>query len=193
VDFDMIRKFRMALLLSVFLALVLPLTALAHGRTEVGDYQFVIGFRVEPAYAGEPNGLDLFVTNKNTEEPVNGLEETLQVEIIHGASKQELEIRTQFGQDGAYTADVLPTEAGDYTWHIWGDVEGTPVDITMTSSPDTFSAVRSKSEVSFPAAEPTVHDLQAEIQRASTMGLVGAILGGLSLVVSLVGFFRKHS
>jgi hypothetical protein len=189
----MIRKLRAALLLSFLFALLPSLTVLAHGRTEVGDYQFVIGFRTEPAYAGEPNGLDLSVTNKDTEEPVTGLEDTLQVEIIYGASKQELDIRTQFGEDGAYTADVLPIEAGDYTWHIWGDVEGTPVDITMASSPDTFSAVRAKSEVSFPAAEPTVHDLQAEIQRASTMGIVGAVLGGLGLVVGLVGFFRKRS
>jgi hypothetical protein len=82
-------------------AFLLSTTALAHGRTEVGDYELIIGFHNEPAYQGEPNGLDLFVTNMTTGEPVNGLEETLQVEIIYGASKRELTMETQFGQDGA--------------------------------------------------------------------------------------------
>lgn len=83
----------------------------------------VIGFHNEPAYQGEPNGLDMFVTNMSTGEPVNGLEGTLKVEIIYGASKRELTMETQFGQDGAHTAYALPTEAGDYTWHIWGDID----------------------------------------------------------------------
>ena len=137
----MLCKLRHASLLALLFALLVSSTALAHGRTQVGDYELVIGFHNEPAYQGEPNGLDLFVTNVTTNEPVNGLEDTLRVEIIYGASKKELPIRAQFGQDGAYTADVLPTETGDYTWHIWGDIEGTPVDVSMTSSPDTFGSV----------------------------------------------------
>jgi hypothetical protein len=28
-----------------------------------GDYELMIGFHKEPAYQGEPNGFDLFVTN----------------------------------------------------------------------------------------------------------------------------------
>jgi hypothetical protein len=189
----MFHKVLRAFMLALFIAVLHPFAVAAHGHTEVGDYEFVIGFHNEPAYQGEPNGLDLFVTNLTTGEPVNGLEETLRVELIYGASKQELEMRTQFGQDGAYTADVIPTEAGDYTWHIWGDVEGTPVDISMASSPDTFSPVHAKSEMAFPAAEPTANDLRAEIQRASTMGMVGAVLGGLGLILGLVGLFRKRS
>ena len=109
--------------------------ASAHGHTEVGDYELVIGFHNEPAYQSEPNGLDLFVTNKKTGEKVNDLADTLKVEIIFGSSKKELKIRPQWGEDGAYTADVLPTVAGDYTWHIWGAIKGTPVDVSMTSSP----------------------------------------------------------
>lgn len=169
-------------------------SALAHGHTDVGIYELVIGFHNEPAYQGEPNGLDLFVTNTETEERVNGLEETLRVEIIYGSSKRELALRTQFGQEGSYTADVLPTEAGDYTWHIWGEIEGTPVDVSMTSSPDTFSSVRPKSDVSFPNSEPASTELAAQTaalaqsaQTALLVGILGAVFGLVGLATGIMG------
>jgi hypothetical protein len=188
------RRIALSLLLA---ALLLPLTtslALAHGHTEAGDYEIVIGFHNEPAYAGEPNGLDLFVTNKATGEKINDLADTLKAEIIFGSSKKELEVRAQWGQDGAYTADVLPTAAGDYTWHIWGDIKGTPVDVSMTSSPETFSAIKAKSVVAFPAAEATPAELQAQAasaqqaaQTALMVGIAGAVLGLIGIAVGVLG------
>lgn len=159
----------------------------AHGHLEVGNYELVIGFRVEPAFQGEPNGLDLFVTNIETGEWVNGLEESLQVEIIYGSSVKELELSARWGQEGAYTANVLPTTAGDYTWHIWGDIEGTPVDVRMTSSPDTFSAVAPKSDISFPAVEPATADLQAEAAAAAQNARTALVAGVTGVILGLVG------
>jgi hypothetical protein len=157
----------------------------AHGHTEVGDYELVIGFHNEPAYQGEPNGLDLFVTNLTTEERVNGLEETLQVEITYGASTRELEIEPQFVEEGAYTAYVVPTEAGDYTWHIFGDIEGTAVDVSMTSSPDTFSSVEPISSVAFPA---TAADGSGGTQTALIVAVLGAVLGLVGLIFGILGY-----
>ena len=74
------RRMALALLLA---ALLIPFTASvasAHGHTTVGDYELVIGFHNEPAYQGEPNGLDLFVTNTKTKENINGLADTLKAE-----------------------------------------------------------------------------------------------------------------
>ncbi|HMP41999.1 MAG TPA: hypothetical protein PKA05_16590, partial [Roseiflexaceae bacterium] len=90
-----------AILAVVVVALLMPLwisTAQAHGRLTVGDYQLVIGFRVEPAYQGEPNGLDLRVTNTRTNEPVLGLAETLRTEISYGGTTRELTLTPRFGQ-----------------------------------------------------------------------------------------------
>jgi hypothetical protein len=184
----------LALLVATALLFTFSQAALAHGHTEVGDYELVIGFHNEPAYQGEPNGLDLFVTNKKTGEKVNGLEETLKAEIIFGSSKKELKMEAQWGQEGAYTAYVLPTEGGDYTWHIWGEIEGTPVDVSMTSSPDTFSSVEAKSAVAFPVVESTPAELQAQAatavqtaQMALGVGIVGALLGVGGLIVGIWG------
>jgi len=82
---------------------------------------------------------------------------------------------------------VLPTEKGDYTWHIWGDIKGTPVDVSMTSSPDTFSAVEAKSEVAFPAAETTPAELQAQAAAAAQSAQLALIVGGLGAVLGIVG------
>jgi hypothetical protein len=102
-------------------------------------------------------------------------------------------MEAQWGQDGAYTAYVLPTEAGDYTWHIWGDIEGTPVDVSMTSSPDTFSSVEPKSAVAFPAAEPTLKELRDQAQMALTIGIAGAVLGAIGIILGFVGMRARRS
>ncbi len=183
------KRYHLPVALVVAFALALSLHAItfAHGHIAVGDYELVVGFSNEPAYQGEPNGLDLFVTHHETGEPVTGLEETLQVEIIRGSATQALQLRAAFGEEGAYTTNVLPTEAGDYTWHIWGEIEGTPVDVSMTSGPDTFSPVRAKAEVSFPAAEPTATELQATAAAAAASARTATLLGIAGLVLGLVG------
>jgi hypothetical protein len=193
----MSRVFRRIAPALVLAALIIPFTtsvALAHGHTTVGDYTLVIGFHNEPAYQSEPNGLDLFVSNTATKENINGLADSLKVEIVFGGSKKELAIKPQWGRDGAYTAYVLPTQSGDYTWHIWGDIKGTPVDVSMTSSPDTFSAIAAKSEMAFPIAEATPAELQAQTaaaqqaaQLALIVGVLGAVLGVAGVVVGVLG------
>jgi hypothetical protein len=185
------RRPAIAAALTAVLALVTLQTALAHGHTEVGEYELVIGFHNEPAYQGEPNGLDLFVTNTTTGESVNGLEETLRAEIIFGASTRELQLEPQWGQEGAYTAYLLPTATGDYTWHIFGMIEDTPVDVSMTSGPNTFGSVEAKSVVSFPGAEMSTSDLAASARYALiasgvavAASLAGLVMGGLALRAS---------
>jgi hypothetical protein len=173
--------------LTIVLLLAVSGRAAAHGRTEVGDYELVIGFHNEPAYQDEVNGLDLFVTDKRTGDPVNGLEETLRVEIIYGSSTRELPLRPQFGREGAYTADVIPTEAGDYTWHIFGDIEGTPVDVRMTSGPDTFGSVEAKDAVLFPGPQDAAGET-APVRSAMLLAGAGLAFGLLGTIAGVLGF-----
>ena len=167
--------------------------ALAHGQAQIGDYALEIGFHNEPVYQGDPNSLDLFVTNSKTNEKVNGLEKTLQAEIIFGSSKKQLTVMPQDGVDGGYTAAVIPTEVGDYTFHVWGTIESTPVEVSMTSSPTTFGSAEPKASYAFPAAEPALADLKAQAAAAASLaqialivGIVGAILGVGGLAVGLI-------
>lgn len=162
--------------------------ATAHGHLEVGDYELEIGFLNEPAYQGEPNGLELFVSNAENGEPVNGLEDTLKAEIIYGSSQKELEIEPSEEEEGAYTAFLIPMQVGDYTWHIFGTIEGTPVDVNMTSSPDTFSSVEPKDSFTFPSGEDQATSAAGIARTALITGGIGIVLGLLGLVFGVLGF-----
>jgi hypothetical protein len=175
------------LVLALVALALTPLAALAHGRAEVGKYEIYIGFHVEPAFQGDVNGAEFFVTNMETQEPVNGLEETLQMEIIYGDSRLELPVETQWGEEGAYIGYVQPTSTGDYTIHIWGDIEGTPADVTMTSSPDTFSSIASKSDIAFPSADPTSAEMQAMLATSSDTARLALIVASVAAVLGLAG------
>jgi hypothetical protein len=175
------------ILVSLSVFLVFPLAALAHGQTSVGDYDLEIGFHNEPVYQGQPNGLDFFVTNSKSGEAVNGLEGNLHAEIIFGSHKRELPVEPQAEVDGAYTAYIIPTEVGDYTWHIWGDIEGTPLDVSMTSSPDTFGSAISTTALDFPGTEPLLADLQAQATSASRLGIIGLAAGIAGVLMGIAG------
>jgi len=150
--------------------------ASAHGQLQVGDYELEIGFHNEPVVQGQVNGLDLFVTNSKTEEKVNGLEETLRAEIIFGSSRKEVALEPQEDQEGAYTALVIPTQTGDFTWHIFGDIQGTPVDVSMTSSPTTFGSVEPAADYAFPSSSTN----------STSSGSLGLLVGGLGLILGII-------
>jgi hypothetical protein len=195
-----VRVLGALILLAACLSPIAVAPAYAHGHTEVGDYEIVIGFHVEPAFQGDANGAEFFVTNTKTNEPVKDLEETLKMEIIYGASKRELPVEAQWGQDGAYIGYVIPTETGDYTIHIFGKIEDTPVDVTMTSSPDTFSSIAAKSDMAFPRTDPTAAELKAQVSAAAQsaqialiVGIVGAVLGVVGIGVGVMGMRAKKA
>jgi len=134
--------------LSVLLTLALP--TLAHEGREVGEALIVFGWRVEPAYTTLLNGPELFINHHDTEEPIEGLEETLQLEISFGDQTKVLRLRAVFGEPGSYTADLIPTQPGDYSFRLTGTIGETEVDETFTSADGEFSPVEPVSDILFP-------------------------------------------
>lgn len=169
-------------------------TTFAHGHVEVGEYELGIGFSTEPAYVGQPNGLDLVVSKEVGGDPIAGLEETLQAELIRGSAKRTYDLEPEFGEEGAYTASVVPTEAGDYTWRIFGEIEGTPVDVSMTSGPDTFGPVAAMDEAAFPQPDASPAELEemaasagSSARMALALAALGTLLGGAALAQGMRG------
>ena len=185
-----------------------PTPASAHEHREVGDYEFTIGFNVEPALVNQPNALFLHVaihqptpegqepaTGEEGEEegiPVEGLEETLQADIIvgGGAATMPLTLEAAFGDPGTYLADVIPTQVGDYSFRIFGEIERQAVDETFASGPETFSPIGDTSDFQFPDKVPSNAELSEQIANIDTGGgdsdtaLIIAIIG---LVIGLAG------
>jgi hypothetical protein len=193
-----------ALALAVSMLVSVVGLASAHEHRDVGPYALTVGFRNEPAIADEPNGLDLRVTQGDPDEPdakpVEGLEKTLKAEVLFGGQRMPLTLRAVYGKPGAYTADFIPTQPGDYTFHIFGTINGTTVDERFTSSPTTFSPVRDRSTLTFPAAaEPplaAVHDMTMQAQhtaeQARLLGIAGLVVGVLGLMAGLSGLLAAR-
>ena len=145
---------------------MLPSGASAHEHRDIagGQYSMVVGFLDEPAVAGEKNGLWFSVAKHEGTEtpaaeseegeeegtPVVGLDQTLKAEVILGDQKMDLPLSPSFGEPGAYESVFIPTAEGDYTFHIFGDIEGTAIDETFTSSPEGFDAVQAREPLEFP-------------------------------------------
>lgn len=194
--------------------------AFAHEHRQVGAYQLTVGWEHEPTYVGEQNAVQLFVHDAHGN-PIDdlGSPPSVQVEVIFGRqTSSPLDLAASFDPDtrlgthGEFDAAIVPTAAGNYTFHFFGSINGQKVDEHFTSSPTTFNAVEDPTSVQFPARVPTVPDLatltnrlSSRVERATTqaasannkansahtfgvigviLGAAGSALGGTALAVA---------
>lgn len=102
-------------------------TSSAHESATVGPYSITFGGTDEPVITGERMWLKFEVVNTETEEPVEGLAETLTFSVDNGATKKQLNLGSVHGEPGSYKAAVIITEAGPYEFHIEGEIDDTMV------------------------------------------------------------------
>jgi hypothetical protein len=149
------------------LALPTP-TALAHEARSQGDLEMVVGFGTEPAYAGQPNSVQLILVHDG--EPVVDLGNTLDVEVSFGDETMALELEPNFavgafGEPGDYRAWFIPTAPGRYTFHFVGTIDGEEIDEAFTSGPSTFSEVENPADIQFPERAPSAIELAERIDQ----------------------------
>ena len=162
------RRTLTALATTAALTVVPAAPALAHVEETQGDLTIAVGFATEPAYAGQPNAVQLLVSRN--EQPVTDLAPgDLTAEIEFGgqtttvAADPEFEVG-EWGTPGDYRAPFIPTQPWTYTFHVTGSVDGADVDFSTTSGPKTFSDVVDPAEAMFPPVEaPSNADLAAKI------------------------------
>jgi hypothetical protein len=197
------RLFGVILATFFAVAAFFPTAVSAHETRDVlgGKYHLVVGFLDEPAYTGFKNSLDLRVTDNALPTPaagetatngVEGLESTLQVEIIYGDQKKTLTLEPRFRTPGAYNAWVIPMAAGDYTFHIFGTINGEAIDENFTSSPEGFGAVEDAASIQFPQQSAFTSGIVAGTIAGDDGGIgTGEIAGGLAagLTVAAAGLW----
>jgi len=212
-----LRSMLVAALAGLAVPLVVAAPAAAHETREAGGLTMVVGFGTEPAFENEPNAASLSLS-RGEDPVVEGVE--LDVEVVFGDQSTTMELEPgfvvgAFGEPGSYEADFIPTRPGTYTFHITGTVGDQEIDEEFTSSPDTFSDVNARSEVSFPAADPSTAELAERLEqesgrvqelaaaasgdadRASTLALIALIVSGVALLAGLtiggMALRRGHS
>lgn len=154
------------------LACLVAAPALAHAVQTVGSYTLEIGWQHEPTYVGETNGVQVIVTDAN-DDPVTDLtEDDLKVVVSTGSDQSgELTFEPAFdlqegdGPMGQYNAPIMPTAPGDYTFHITGSLHGQAVDVTVTSSDETFDTVKGTTEIQVPVKVPTMPEVVTRLDR----------------------------
>jgi hypothetical protein len=181
---------RAALAAGLAAVLLLPglQPVLGHEQRDVAGYQIVVGFVDEPVFTGQKSGLEFSVTQN--EEPVDGLEETLQAEVIYQDQRRALELSPRFGEPGWYESIFFPTAAGPYTFHISGDLAGEQIDESFTSGPDTFSEVEDQAGGQFPVQYPPAAEIADAAQRgadAAGQTTIALVLAVAALALGLVG------
>ena len=182
-------KTRLALpiILVVFIILASAPSAWAHTHRVLmingQEVEFVVGWVVEPPYAGEVNAVDFWAHyvnatcpqgTVNTSCPVYGLDQTLRVEVTTGGQSQVVNFSPNLSNDvpplfyGEYTANLEPTVPGSYVFRIFGDVGETSVNETFTCGPTTFECVDPASEIQFPQPIASGSDLQTALSNAQS-------------------------
>jgi hypothetical protein len=183
--------------------------ASAHERREVGQQVFVVGFGEEPAYAGQPNSVQLQLSDLK-ERPVTDLGDSLSVEVVFGDQRTKLSLEPRFvvgvfGEPGDYRAYFVPSRPGRFTFHFSGTVKGQQVDETFTSGPKTFDDVQDPVEQMFPVKDPTTGQLAERLDRevarlersndndgvARGLGIAGVAVGLAAAAVALVSLRRR--
>ena len=158
--------------------------ASAHAVFTAGKYRVAIGWQNEPSsgtdtFVGEQNAIQVYVdlasAGNSKGAPVSTLNTDcthpdLQVTVTVGSTTSSpfcpapvYDGDTGNGRLDEYDYPVIPTVVGAYTFHIFGTIDGTPIDQTITSGPTTFDSVADSSSVEFPVAVPAVAALSTKV------------------------------
>ncbi len=116
--------------------LLAPIVASAHERQvfeiKGKQYQVVIGSLGEPLIVDDKSGVDFRVSTLPNNKPVEGLQDTLKVELIAGDKKKTLDLDTVYNTPGSYKAVFFPTVATTLSYRIFGTIADTPFNVTFT-------------------------------------------------------------
>jgi hypothetical protein len=176
------RFLRIAFVLgtAVLLAALAAAPASAHTEKQVGKYSFVIGFGTEPAYAGQPNSLQVIISRDG--KPATDLAGQLDGLMGHAyyGSKADLKLENAmmplephfgdgWGTPGDYRSFFVPTQPGTYTFSLKGKLGSKKINLAVPSGPETFGDVNDPAKTALPAVkDPTTGQLAQRLDRDAT-------------------------
>jgi hypothetical protein len=160
---------------AAILAIAASSAATAHVAKTFGPYTVELGWLNEPTFTGERNAV-VVIIHDAADKPVTDVAAgDLTVTVSAGGqTSAALPLQPAYdpaeetGTPGYYTADLLPTQPGDYTFHLAGKIHETPVDETATSSDTTFNAVEDPGSIQFPVKVPTTTAISDKVDQLGT-------------------------
>ena len=205
------RLLRIAFVLgtAALLAGLAAAPASAHAEKKAGKYSFVVGFGNEPAYAGQPNSLQVIISRDGR--PAVDLAGSLDGLLAHAfygnkadpkLDKIDLPLEPHFGDGwgtpGDYRSFFVPTQAGTYTVHIHGKLGAQKINLVIPSGPNTFGNVNDPAKTAFPAIkDPSTGQLAQRAAedaagQARLLAIAGLLVGAIGLVVGALALARAR-
>ena len=171
---------------AVLLAALAAAPASAHTEKKAGRYSFVVGFGTEPAYAGQPNSMQVIISRDG--KPATDLGGQLDGLMGHAyyggkadpkAENAMMPLEAHFGDGwgtpGDYRSFFVPSQAGTYTFTLKGKVGAQKVNLVIPSGPETFGDVNDPAKTALPAVkDPSTAQLAQRLDRETTR-LNGAV------------------
>jgi hypothetical protein len=174
--------------------------AFAHTEKGAGQFKLLFGWQHEPTYSGIQNAVQLFVHDAKGN-PVDDLGSkgvTVQVSAA-GQTSSPLTLQGSFDKDsglgthGEFDATIIPLTPGTYTFHITGDINGTAVDVSASSSDTTFNNVQDPAAIEFPGKAETnvaltnaVNALQSRLAAAQSEAANAKSSAGSARTVAII-------
>ncbi len=120
--------------------------------------------------------------------PVEGLEESLQVEVTHVVSDRaaSFQLAPKFVEPGLYQSLFIQTSPGKYRIRFIGDVDGVPVDETFESGPNTFAEVAAVGDVQIPVKVASLRKLEGVARSTRDAAVAVGDDAGLARSVAIV-------
>jgi hypothetical protein len=168
----------LALAAAVSLTALAPLPARAHGEVAAGGLDMVVGWGQEPVYTGIANSVQVIVTDHRGA-PVNDIADSLKAEVTFGSNEKIVQLEPffvpgEFGEEGDYRGWLMPTEAGRYTFRIFGTYKGERINERIASGPQTFDSPIDASAIQFPTKLPSGAELVQRVERESARSRAAA-------------------
>jgi hypothetical protein len=175
--------------------------AFAHEERAVGAVTMRVGWLNEPTYTGSVNAVFVAVAHKGGGAIADA---KLQTTVLFGDKTSStkgdaLTLEPSDETPGDYTAAIVPTRPGTYTFHVTGTAAGAKIDQYFTSSETTFDDVKDATADEFPAKDPSAAQLGQRLNNAQTKANAGAsratialIVGAAGIVVGLLALLRPR-
>jgi hypothetical protein len=201
-----------------FLLLLIPgffSPAFAHTIDSVDEYRLEIGWMNEPVVSGETNGIEFLVSRlepglelkeQKFHNGVSELEKSLKIELLFKNEKIILFLSPDHNIPGKYYAFVNPTVSGFYQVNILGQIEETPISLSMHPP-----KVDERSYIEFPKPSDLtltqlidghttllgeINDLKklvAELEQSNqqlNVNYVAISLGVLGIIIALIALYN---
>lgn len=205
----------MRLVVALALFTVLSYFGVAHAHTldSYDKYRLEIGWENTPPYSGEVNAILLYVSplidgleleEQPFENGVTGLEDTLKMEVLNRHAMITL-LLTPSETDGLYRTFVKMDKAGFYQVNLFGDIDGTPINLSMhppqvMSSEDilfppngdsTYQALQDQLDMLNATHNSELNSLRNSMEYDPTV-LAALILGSMGFLVGIIAMIRSH-